>query len=251
METRKPSRRTPVVATAAVVAALLLAALLPAAALANTTSLTLVANPEGIPFDGWSVLTGTLMDTTTTTALGGLPIVLEASWTPGAPYAGPWETIAVITTLDTMPEYYTGTYTFRVQPRVMTHYRMRFPGTAQLDAAVSDPVTVTPGVWLSRPRTKARVLVGQRFTTTCFLQPRHPAGLRNVVKFQFYRYVKPNWVLKRTRWATTSNYLNFTKLTLKTSIKTPGRWRVRAFAPADAQHAATYSPFSKTFRVVR
>lgn len=251
MDARKSTRRTPLVATAAVVAALMLAALLPAAAAANTTSLTLVANPETIVFDGTSVLTGTLMDTTTMTALGGLPVVVESSPTGGDPYAASWETIAVITTLGSAPEYYTGTYTFVVAPRDKTYYRMRFPGTAQLDPATSAAVAVTPGVWLSRPTTKARVLAGQRFRVTCFIQPRHPAGLRNVVKFQFFRYVKPNWVLKRTKWATTANYLNFTKLTLKTSIKTPGKWRVRAYAPADARHAATYSVFSKTFRVVR
>lgn len=246
MDTGKPTGRR-LALTAAAATVLLLFALLPATASADSTSLTLVASPETIAYGGASVLTGTLMNTTTETAVGGQPILVESS--PSG--TGPWSTVAIITTLSGAPEYYTGTYTLVVRPRDKTFYRLTFEGTAQLDPASSAAVAVTPQVWLSRPKVPRRALAGQLFRVTCFIQPRHPAGLRNVVKFQFYRYQRPNWVLRKTKWARTSNYLNFTKLTLRTSIRTPGLWKVRALAPADAKHATSYSAFSKRFRVVR
>lgn len=247
MDTRKPLRRTTRFTTIAVAAVLALCALLPATAAADTTSLTLVAAPEIVPYNGASVLTGTLTNTSTTTALAGQPILVESSVSG----TGPWTTVAVITTLSGAPEYYTGTYTLVVRPRDKTFYRMSFLGAPGLDAASSAAVAVTPKVYLSRPKVPRSVQRAQRFRVVCYIQPKHARGLRNVVKFRFYRLIGSNWVLKQSKWARTSNFLNFSKLTLRTSIKTPGRWKVQALAPADAKHAVSTSAFSKQFRVRR
>ena len=239
------TRRRMKLATTAAVALLAVLALFPAAAAADTTTLTLIAAPNVIPYNGSSVLTGTLMNTTTITAVGGKPILVQR----GASAVGPWWGVAVITTLDDVPAYYTGTYTLVVRPRDKTFYRMRFFGTTGLDAADSAAVSVTPKVYLSRPKVPARVQRGQRFRVLCFLQPRHPAGLKNVVKFRFYRYTYGVWKYRFSRWGKTFNHLNFTKIVLRTSIKRTGQWKVLAIAPADALHAATISRPSRVIQV--
>jgi len=245
MDHRTRDRRRMGLATTAAVALLAVLALFPAAAAADTTTLTLIAAPSVIPYNGVSVLTGTLMNTTMITALGGEPILVERA--PAA--TGPWTTLVVITTLNGVPEYYTGTYTLMVMPRDKTYYRMQFQGTPGLDAAVSAAASVTPKVYLSRPSVPRTVRHGQRFRVTCYIQPKHAKGLRTVVRIRFYRYTAGKWVFKYGRWATTSNFLNFTKLTLKTSIKRTGSWRVQAYARPDALHAATNSSFSRVIRV--
>ena len=245
MDRSKPIRRRTAITAAAVIAVVALCALLPAAAAADTSSLTLVASPEVIAYNGASVLTGTLMNTTTATAVGGEAILVES----GPAATGPWTTVAVISTLNGTPEYSTGTYTLVVRPRDKTFYRMRFLGMTGLDAAGSAAVSVTPKVYLSRPQVPTSVLHGQRFAVVGYIQPKHPKGLRTVVKFKFYRNVRGKWVLKMARWGKTSNYLNFTKVTRATSIKQPGKWKVKSFAPADALHAASTSAFSKVIRV--
>lgn len=241
MVEKKPIRRRATIVSAAVIAVIALCALLPATAAADTTSLTLVASPEVVAYNGSSILTGTLMDTTAMVAVGGQPIFVESA----AGATGPWTTVVVITTPGSGDAYDTGTYTFVVGPRDKTFYRMRFLGTTGLDAADSAPVSVTPRVYLSKPRVRASIRHGQRFRITSFIQPRHAAGLRTVVKFKFYRYTGGKWVFKKSLWATTSNYLDFTKLTLRTRLTRTGAWKFKAYAPADALHAATTSPYSR------
>ena len=239
------TRKRMKLATTAAVALLAVLALFPAAAAADTTTLTLIAAPNVIPYNGSSVLTGTLMNTTTITAVGGVPILVQG----GPSAAGPWRDIAVITTLDGVPAYYTGTYTLVVAPRDKTFYRMRFFGTTGLDAADSAAASVTPKVYLSQPKVPPRVRHGQRFWVLCYLQPKHSAGLKHVVRFRFYRYTYGVWKYRFSRSGKTFNYLNFTKIVLRTSIKRTGQWKVLAIAPADALHATTTSRPSRVIRV--
>lgn len=245
MDRRWAIRRRARLSVAAVAVVVALCALLPAAAAANTTSLTLVASPVEIPYNGTSILTGTFMDTTSMTAVGGLPILVQS----GPSDTGPWTDVVVISTLEGVAAYYSGTYTLVVAPRDKTFYRMRFIGATGLDAADSPAVSVTPKVYLSKPKVPARVRHGQRFTVLCYLQPRHAPRLTNVVKFRFYRYINGAWKYKFSRWGETSNYLNFTKVTKRVTITRAGKWRVLALAPADALHASSPSRMSTTITV--
>ncbi len=245
MDRSTPSRRHTRMVAIAVALVAALCALVPATAAANTTSLTVVAAPEVIPYAGTSILTGTFMDTTAMTAVGGLPILVQSS----AAESGPWADLAVITTLSDAPAYYTGTYTFVVMPRDKTFYRMVFAGSSTLDAAASESVSVTPAVWLSRPAVPRSVRHGVTFAVRGYVMPKHPAGLKNVAKVKLYRYQGGTWVYKTSKWMKTANYLNFTKLTVKLSLKKTGRWKVRIYAPADGLHAATLSKYSKVFKV--
>jgi hypothetical protein len=245
MDESRPKRRRTRLAVLAVAVILALCALLPATAAADTTTLTLVAAPDVIPYAGTSILTGTFINTTTMTATGGLPILVQSS----AAATGPWADLAVITTLDDAPAYYTGTYTFVVMPRDKTFYRMVFQGDATLDAATSAAASVTPGVWLSKPKVPKSVRHGVKFTIRSNIMPKHPAGLRTVAKVKLYRYQGGRWVYKTSKWMKTANYLSFTKLTVKLALKKTGKWKARVFAPTDALHAATLSKYSKVFRV--
>jgi len=245
MDRSRPTRRRTRSAVLAVAVVVALCALLPATAAANTTSLTLVAAPDVIPYAGTSILTGTFMDTTTMTAIGGLPILVQSS----AAATGPWTDGAVITTLDDAPAYYTGTYTFVVMPRDKTYYRMTYEGDVTLDAATSTAVSVTPGVYLSKPKVPRSVRHGVKFTIRSNIMPKHPAGLKTVAKVKLYRYQGGKWVYRTSKWMKTANYLNFTKLTAKLSLKKTGKWKARVYAPTDSLHAATLSKYSKVFRV--
>jgi hypothetical protein len=246
MDRSRPIERRARLSIAAVAVAVALCALLPATAAADTTSLTLVAAPEIVPYNGVSILTGTFMNTTSMTATGGLPILVQS----GASATGPWTDIAVVTTLDDIPAYYTGTYTFVVMPRDKTFYRMVFIGDGSLDGATSAAVAVTPGVYLSKPKVPYDpVRHGVKFTIRSNIMPKHPAGLKNVAKVKLYRYNGTKWVYKFSKWMKTANYLNFTKLTVELSIKQTGRWKARAYAPADALHAASESKWSYVFRI--
>ncbi len=99
MDHRTRDRRRMGLATTAAVALLAVLALFPAAAAADTTTLTLVAAPSVIPYNGVSVLTGTLMNTTMIHGVGRRAVLVERA--PAA--TGPWTTLAVITTLNGVP----------------------------------------------------------------------------------------------------------------------------------------------------
>jgi hypothetical protein len=245
MDRSKPMTRRTTISAAAVIIAIALCALLPATAAADTSSLTLVASPEVIAYNGSSILTGVLTNTTTSEAVGDRAVIVQGS----ASGTGPWTNLAVITTVPGTAQYTTGQYTLLVKPVDKTFYQMTFIGDTALDGAVSNVVSVTPHVYLSKPKVPASVRHGHKFAVVSYIQPRHAAGVKNVAKAKFYRYDGKKWVYKMSKWMKTSNYLNFTKLKVRLVIKKTGKWKVRVFAPADSKHAETYSAYSKVFKV--
>jgi hypothetical protein len=231
---------------AAIALALVVLAALPAAAAANATSLTLVASPTVTPFGGTAVLTGTLMDTSgVPVALGGQPVFVWSS--PTGTFPG--TLLAIITTGTGTPAYDTGTYTLTVAPVNKTYYMMTFAANGIYEASSSDVVAVTPRVYVSKPSVPSSARLNRRFKIVNYLQPRHTAGARNSVKFKAYRFEKGKWVLKRAAWARNANFLKMTRCTATMTLKQRGYWSVRAYAPADAKHAATTSAWSRTFKV--
>ena len=132
---------------------------------------------------------------------------------------------------------------------VKTFYRMVFAGDTTLDAATSNVASVTPGVWLSRPRVPKSVRHGVKFAIIGYIMPKHAAGLKNVARVKLYRYQRGTWVYRTGKWMKTANQLGLTKLKARLSLKKTGRWKARIYAPTDALHAATLSRYSKVFRV--
>ena len=224
MDRRWAIRRRTRLSVAAVAVVVALCALLPATAAANTTSLTLVASPVEIPYNGSSILTGTFMDTTSMTAVGGLPILVQS----GPSATGPWTDSG----RDHDP---------RGRPRVLhgdLHAR-RGPARQDLlpDALPrARPASTRRTAWpsasrrrsasASRRSRRASVTGSASRCSATFSHGTRPR-LTNVVKFRFYRYTNGVWKYKFSRWGKTSNYLNFTKVTKRVTITRAGKWKVR------------------------
>ncbi len=100
---------------------------------------------------------------------------------------------------------------------------------------------------LSAPRAPARVVADRRFYVVGELSPRHPAGAHSVF-IRCYRFNGRSWVLKRTVAATNRDSAGATRYVARFALGKTGRWRLRAYAPADADHAAVTSAL-RTMRV--
>ncbi len=96
------------------------------------------------------------------------------------------------------------------------------------NASVGNPVA---------PRTMTR---GRYYTVTGSLKPRHTAGT-SPVRIYRYRYVGGKWKSYGYVNAKVVNRLSYSKYTKRMSLPAAGRWRLRAYAPTDAQHFGTWS----------
>ncbi len=82
------------------------------------------------------------------------------------------------------------------------------------------------------------------------LKPRHSPGWNEAVKLYCYRKNADGvWVLKKTAWCKTIDYSTYSRYRVKIALPTTGTWKLRAFAPEDKQHAATWS--TSIYRRVR
>jgi hypothetical protein len=194
------------------------------------TTLTLTPLLLVVPWRGAVQLSGHL--TSDAALLGGKQVVLESS-----PGGGVWSFVRNIDSID-------GSYSVLAAAhlRQKTMYRLRFAGDAGYASSQSAPVTATPHVLLGTPSAPLRVRHGVAFTSTGTLQPRHPAGQRSV-RILCYRLRSGTWVLKLTVNAANLNYSTYSKYRARFALPSAGRWRVRAYHPADALHAATKSTY--------
>jgi hypothetical protein len=78
------------------------------------------------------------------------------------------------------------------------------------------------------------------YTVHGYLKPRHVSGTYPVRIYK-YRYVSGHWRSYGYVRAKASNYKSYTKYSAKLKLTKKGRWRVRAYAPTDAGHAASWS----------
>lgn len=96
---------------------------------------------------------------------------------------------------------------------------------------------------LWRPALKTTSLVrGRTYSVSGILKPRHTAGSKPV-KVYAYRYVKGKYRYHKSFSATASNYSTYSKYTTKVKLPYRGKWRLRAYHPADTKHLATYSTY--------
>lgn len=105
-----------------------------------------------------------------------------------------------------------------------------------------------PKPQLGAPQAPALVRAGARFTVSGTLAPRHPAGASSV-EILCSRKVGSAWTLLRTVAATNADAGDATLYAARFSLGKRGRWRLSAYAPADADHAAVTS--APTFVTVR
>jgi hypothetical protein len=93
---------------------------------------------------------------------------------------------------------------------------------------------------LGVPQAPARVRAGARFAVSGSLSPQHPAGAQSV-EIRCYRLSGKTWVLRRTVLALNTDAGTATRYEAAFALGARGSWRLRAYAPADADHAATLS----------
>jgi hypothetical protein len=223
----------------------LLAAPALAGAAPSPTELTARAQRSTITWGTQTVVTGTLMDTSTITALGGLWLRVEWSAT-GSPSS--WTLFSNVTT-ETEAQYATGQYAQVVQPRRLTYYRFVFPGNSAYAAAVSNTVVVRVRPDLGRPVVPKAAKVGKRVKVWGWLRPQFPAG-EKTVKVRAYRYKgRGRWVVAKRLRATNVDSGEYTRYKLATRFTKRGKYRFRAFTLTMDGWAPAKSRFSKTFSV--
>ena len=100
--------------------------------------------------------------------------------------------------------------------------------------------TPLPKPTLSAPRAPSVVVAGARFAVSGTLSPAHAAGAHSV-EIRCYRAAGSAWVLEQTILATNEDAAGATRYVARVALGKAGRWRLRAYAPADADHAAASS----------
>jgi hypothetical protein len=81
---------------------------------------------------------------------------------------------------------------------------------------------------------------GKAATVKGYLKPRHTAGTFPVRIYK-YRYVSGKWKSYGYVRAKASNYSTYTKYSASVKLPYKGKWRLRAYHPADAKHVAGWS----------
>jgi hypothetical protein len=129
---------------------------------------------------------------------------------------------------------------YGVSPAQKTRYRLAFAGDSVHEAAVSDPVTVTPRVALGRPAAPAHVTRRAAFTAYGSLTPKHAAGAKSV-RIKCYLKQGGTWRLVKTVTAANRTVKATTRYSARLSLPTKGFWKLVASYAATAKYAATTS----------
>lgn len=134
-----------------------------------------------------------------------------------------------------------GTFAFAVAPQKRTYYRVTFAGDAQgYTGSTSEYLAVTPRAAVGNPRVPKTVSLGQSATVTSLLRPRHASGSYPVRLF-IDRYVGGKWKRYGIVKVKVTNYADCSRYTKSLKLPSRGRWRLRAYHPADPGHAASWS----------
>lgn len=96
-----------------------------------------------------------------------------------------------------------------------------------------------PFASLGTPSAPAKVTHSRAFTVSGTIKPRHTSGAK-AIKLCFYHSESGHWVLRKTVTAKGSNYKSYSKYSVKVSLSSKGKWRVRSYH-SDSKHAPTYS----------
>jgi hypothetical protein len=122
-------------------------------------------------------------------------------------------------------------------------FRATWAGAGEYAGSTSAYVLVKPKVALGRPNAPDSVARYVKFTVSGTLKPRHSPGWNKAVKLYCYKKdaTTGKYVLKKTAWCKTVDYLSYSKYKVTIYLGSRGVWKLRAFAPEDKQHAATWS----------
>ncbi len=164
-------------------------------------------------------------------ALGEMPLTIE-------PTASARSFASVLTAATTLSD---GRYAVSVSPISKTTYAIR-PALGGLWSARSTrSVTVVPRAYVRTPVAPSRVRRSRHFTVYGWLKPRHPRGTYPVRIYRWKKTTSGRWKSHGYVKAKAYNHLSYTQYKRSIRLTSSGTWRLRAYAPADSGHAASWS----------
>jgi len=190
--------------------------------LARTSSSSIVS------YGATYYFTGNL--TSNSRPLAGQRVFLERSADGTFFYA---TTIAATTTA-------TGTFSLSAKPTARTWYRARFSGTATHIGSVSTAAVVSVRAYVGTPVAPSAMYRTRYYPVYGYLKPRHTPGTYPMRIYK-YRYVSGRWRSYGYVKAKAYDYSSYTKSKVLVKLPYGGRWRLRAYHPADSGHLASWS----------
>jgi len=133
-----------------------------------------------------------------------------------------------------------GTFSLSHVPVSKTYYQASFAGDDSYTAATGTVTYALPRAFVGKPVAPSVMYVGKAKIVYGYLKPRHTAGT-TPVRIYKWRYVGGTWKASGYVKAKASNYAGYTKYTKSLSLPAKDKWRLRAYHPADAGHAASWS----------
>ncbi len=94
---------------------------------------------------------------------------------------------------------------------------------------------------LSNPAAPAAMLRNRSYTVYATLKPRHAAGSYPVRIYKYRRLASGAWKSYGYVNARAATYGSYTRCAARVRLPLKGKWRLRAYAPADAAHSARWS----------
>lgn len=136
-----------------------------------------------------------------------------------------------------------GSFVLSCRPRSKTYYRVRFEGTTSFVGTDSASISVLPVAKVSEPVAPKTMSHRGYYSVAGHLWPRHTSGSTSAVRIQKYRYVHGAWKYYGSVKAKVRNYSSYSKYSVSMRLQYTGRWRLRAYAPADSGHSEAWSSF--------
>jgi hypothetical protein len=135
-----------------------------------------------------------------------------------------------------------GSFALPIAPASKATYRARFPGDAAdyAEASSATWAVVTPVPSVATPSCSPKWSRKKKYTVSGVFKPQHSAG-SSPVRIYKYRVVGKKLKAAGYVWAKVVNWGGNSKYSVSFKITTKGKWRLRAYAPADAGHAAAWS----------
>ncbi len=196
----------------------------------ETTALTIKAAATIVPYKATTTLTVHLKDEAGAPLAGHLVDIQKS-----VDWGASWTTIG-------STESDGGTFVTPALTRA-TKFRATWAGTDEYAGATSAYVLVRPQVVLGNPDAPTSVKKYVTFLVSGTFKPRHSPGWNKAVKLYCYKKdpTTGKWVLKKAVWCKTVDYLSYSKYRVKIYLGSRGTWKLRAYAPEDKLHAATWS----------
>jgi VCBS repeat-containing protein len=198
-------------------------------AVADTSQLTVTSGSKTLAAYGIAyTLSGALTDGTG--PLAGEVVTVQSSTST----TGFVDTALVATTTAD------GSFSFAVTPRDRTYYRVSLAGlTGIRSSAVSDYVRVLPRAKVTPPVAPA-MYAKKSAVVKGSLMPRHKSGTRPVRIYK-WRYVSGRWKKYGYVNAKVSDSSAGSRYKATVTLPYAGKWRLRAYSVADANHASSWS----------